>query len=115
MNTLLSCVNLWKLERYDSLLHHAESTSDTLESAPPVNRNPYPEPVITLRYNSKGNAVRWLQYELNKRGYRLVVDGKYGVKTLEAVKAFQKTAFPDRPEEWDGIVGPKTREKLLSS
>ena len=89
------------------------SSSETLESAPPVNGNPYPEPVITLRYNSKGNGVRWLQVELNRRGYRLIVDGVFKDKTLNAVKSFQKTAFPDDPGEWDGIVGPKTRTALL--
>lgn len=79
---------------------------------PGVNPNPYTEPVITLRYNSKGNGVRWLQVELNRRGYRLIVDGIFKGKTLNAVKAFQETTFPDDPYEWDGIVGPKTREKL---
>ena len=114
VNTLLSCVNMWKLERYDKPIH-AESTSETLDSAPPVNGNPYQEPIITLKYNSRGNSVRWLQFELNWRGYRLIVDGIFKDKTLNAVKAFQKTAFPDNPEEWDGIVGIKTRTALKGS
>ena len=104
INTLITTVERWSLSQYDKIL-----------SGAPVNGNPYREPIITLRYNSKGNPVRWLQVELNRRGYRLLVDGKFGLKTLEAVKSFQKTAFPDQPDEWDGIVGIKTRTALLLS
>lgn len=85
---------------------------DAEAGATPINGNPYLEPIRSVRYNSRGNDVRWVQYELNKRGYRLIVDGKFKEKTLNAVKAFQKTAFPNDPAEWDGIVGSKTREKL---
>lgn len=78
----------------------------------PINGNPYPEPTKDLKYNSKGNGVRWLQYELNRRGYKLIVDVDFKSKTLEAVEDFQKKAFPNDSEEWDGIVGLKTRAKL---
>lgn len=79
----------------------------------PVNGNPYSEPTKNVRLNSKGNDVRWVQYALNKKGdYRLIVDGKFGEKTLAAVIDFQKKAFPDDPKEWDGIVGTKTRAVL---
>ena len=77
-----------------------------------VNGNPYEEPVKTVRYNSRGNDVRWCQYFLNKHGAGLIVDGVFKDATLKAVKEFQKKAFPDNPEEWDGIVGKKTREAL---
>lgn len=77
-----------------------------------LNRNPYDEPVKAVRLNSKGNDARWLQVELNRRGYKLTVDGIAGLKTIEALKDFQKKAFPDAPAEWDGICGEKTRAKL---
>ena len=101
INTLITTVERWSLSQYDKIL-----------SSAPINGNPYQEPIITLKYNSRGNPVRWLQYMLNLRGYRLIVDGVFKDKTLNAVKAFQKTAFPDQPDEWDGIVGIKTRTAL---
>ena len=73
------------------------------------NDNPYDTPSKNLRLNSKGNDVRWLQVELNRRGYHLVCDGIFGPKTDEAVKAFQA----DHGLAVDGVVGPATRAKLL--
>lgn len=105
VNTLVTTVERWTLTQYDKML-------DSSAAGEPVNGNPYREPIRSVRYNSRGNDVRWVQYELNKRGYRLIVDGIFKEKTLNAVKAFQETAFPDDPAEWDGIAGPKTREKL---
>ena len=74
------------------------------------NDTPYNPPAKNLRLNSKGNDVRWLQYELNKRGYHLVVDGIFGQKTDEAVRAFQA----ENGLAVDGIVGVQTRAKLTS-
>ena len=73
------------------------------------NGNPYNVPTKNLRYKSKGNDVRWLQVELNRHGYHLVVDGIWGDKTEEAVRAFQAD---NPPLAVDGIVGPATRAKL---
>ena len=74
--------------------------------------NPYAEPTKNIRLNSKGNDVRWLQYELNQHGHRLIVDGDAGNATIEALIKFQKKAFPNDPKEWDGICGPLTRAML---
>lgn len=84
------------------------STSQTLESTD-INRNPYTEPTKAVRYNSKGNDVRWCQYYLNKKGaYRLKIDGNAGPLTINAVRDFQlKNGLVS-----DGIVGEKTRAKL---
>lgn len=73
------------------------------------NDNPYEMPTKNLRYNSKGNGVRWLQVELNRRGYHLIVDGIWGDKTEEAFRAFQA----DAGIAVDGICGPVSRQKLL--
>ena len=74
----------------------------------PINHNPYDEPTKNVRYNSRGNDVRWLQYELNRHGYHLMVDGIFKNKTLNALEDDQENAglIPD------GICGPLTREKL---
>lgn len=79
-----------------------------VESSEPINHNPYNEPTKLVKYNSRGNDVRWLQYELNRHGYHLMVDGIFKDKTLSCLEDFQQTAglIPD------GICGPLTREKL---
>ena len=66
--------------------------------------NSYP----TLKMGSKGPDVMALQQALNKKGYSLTVDGDFGTLTQAAVKNFQRVnKLTD-----DGIVGPKTWEKL---
>lgn len=75
--------------------------------------NPYAIPTKSVRLNSKGNDVRWLQYELNEKGYKLIVDGEAGELTIGALLDFQKKSFPNDPKEWDGICGPKTWTKLI--
>ncbi|MBQ9607260.1 MAG: peptidoglycan-binding protein, partial [Lachnospiraceae bacterium] len=73
----------------------------------PAKGNPYTEPSKSVRLGSKGNDVRWLQYELNRHGYKLIVDGSAGNLTIGTVMDFQRThgLTPD------GICGPATREK----
>jgi len=74
---------------------------------------PYPEPTKTIRLNSRGNDVRWLQWMLNDKGhYGLIINGIAGPLTIGALEDFQKHAFPNEPKEWDGVCGVKTREKL---
>ena len=38
----------------------------------------------------------------------LTVDGRFGALTRGAVVSFQRIAFPGQPNEWDGVVGPRT-------
>lgn len=70
--------------------------------------NPYPEPTKSVKLNSKGNDVRWLQYELNQHGYKLIVDGIAGKLTIGALMDYQdeNNLVPD------GICGPLTRASL---
>lgn len=70
--------------------------------------NPYTKPKVNLKKGSKGVGVKWLQFELNKRGYNLTIDGDFGTKTDKAVRDFQKK----NGLTVDGIVGKNTRNKL---
>ena len=49
------------------------------------------------------------KYGPNKDG----IDGKFGPYTRRGVIDFQKDIFPTNTTEWDGIIGPKTYEKLI--
>lgn len=99
--TLLKTIENYKLWAWD-----LEAMGK--EVALPPTGNPYSEPTKNVRLNSKGNDVRWLQYELNNRGYKLIVDGVAGNLTIGALMDFQKkhNLVPD------GICGSLTRATL---
>lgn len=62
-----------------------------------------------LSSGSYGNAVKELQENLNSLGYSCgTADSYYGVKTANAVRAFQKANNLTK----DGIAGPKTLEAI---
>lgn len=59
----------------------------------------------TLKFGNSGADVTYLQQRLTAKGYGVgAIDGKFGIKTLEAVKAFQA----EHNLVVDGIVGAKT-------
>ncbi len=57
-----------------------------------------------LRFGDRGPDVRQLQEVLNSKGANLGIDGDFGEKTQDAVKAFQQ----QNGLKADGVVGPKT-------
>lgn len=70
--------------------------------------------MANLKWGGKSNdpkAVEALQQKLNKAGAKpkLKVDGQFGKKTYEAVKAFQKATGSLKV---DGVVGSKTMTEL---
>ena len=71
--------------------------------------NPYTAPTKTLAKGNRGEGVRWLQWELNDRGFSCAVDGSFGPGTKEALMAYQVSAglVPD------GSCGPATRKALM--
>lgn len=75
---------------------------------PPAHK-PFPGRILKLTNPyMHGSDVKWVQEQLNKRGYKLDPDGEYGPKTRAAVKSFQeKNKLAN-----DGEVGPKTWAKL---
>lgn len=72
----------------------------------PVAVNPYKEP--TQNVQMARDEVRWIQYQLNSKGYHLAVDGIWGNATEAAVRAFQA----DHGLAVDGIVGKLTIAEL---
>ena len=70
--------------------------------------NEEPVTVSTLDLGDKGEMVKTLQYLLISKGYKLIADGDFGNKTLEAVKDFQTK----NKLKVDGIVGYKTLSLL---
>ncbi|HEX5751214.1 MAG TPA: peptidoglycan-binding protein [Archangium sp.] len=63
----------------------------------------------TLREGARGEPVRALQNRLNQLGFNAgTADGSFGPRTEAAVKAFQKA----KGLTADGVVGPKTWDKL---
>lgn len=68
----------------------------------------------TIRKGDKGPVVKYAQELLLARGYKLPrygADGDFGNETAAAVKAFQK----DWGLQQDGVIGPRSWEKLLST
>ncbi|MGZ3183109.1 MAG: S8 family serine peptidase [Telluria sp.] len=88
------------------------------DSAPPGARP-------LLRRGARGPAVEEAQAKLNTvhqrqqaqgaaglAGAPLTVDGVFGQQTYNATVSFQRLAFPGQPNEWDGVIGPKTWSML---
>lgn len=93
VNTCLSIIDKYGLTKYDDVV--AE------------NKEAIERP--TLRRGDRGEDVVHLQTRLTAMGYGVgKIDGIFGVKTLEAVKAFQV----ENGLAVDGIVGEKTWGKI---
>lgn len=69
---------------------------------------PYAEPTANVRAGSIGNGAKWTQWQLNRFGYGLNVDGIFGAKSVAALKYFQS----NHKLTADGISGKLTREEL---
>jgi peptidoglycan hydrolase-like protein with peptidoglycan-binding domain len=68
-----------------------------------------------VRKGELQHPVRTLQYLLRARGHNVTVDGIFGPKTDDAVRAFQQALHQDIPSVTvDGIVGPVTWRALVS-
>lgn len=89
INNCLAKIDKYDLTKYD----------DVVAEKPVESKRPM------LRRGDRGQDVVHLQTRLTAMGYGVgKIDGIFGVKTLEAVKAFQI----ENGLAVDGIVGPKT-------
>lgn len=85
-----------------------DDTKSRLKSPQSIKTNPYNEPTTTQSSGSKGEGVKWVQWELVESGYDIAIDGSFGPATNSAVRDFQSKVGISV----DGKVGPDTRRKL---
>lgn len=93
-----------RLKRGDILLREGSHVVVVIKA----EGNPYLLTSSLMKEGSIGESVGWLQYELCKHGYKVVIDKVFGKKTKLAVLLFQK----DHNLQQDGIVGQYTIQKL---
>lgn len=92
ITTIMSIIKKYNLTQYDRVVTGITSTAQTGERA-------------TIKRGSKGVDVTYLQKRLVANGYYVgKIDGDFGVKTENAVKAYQA----EHGLTVDGIVGVKT-------
>lgn len=102
--TLQNTIKTYKLYEWDNEVLNARK-------ADKGGSNPYLEPIIAIKLNSRGEGVKWLQWALNHHGYNIAVDGVAGNMTIGAVLDFQKK----NGLTVDGVAGEKTRKALKTS
>ncbi|MCM1200220.1 MAG: peptidoglycan-binding protein [Lachnospiraceae bacterium] len=94
VNSVISIVEKYNLMQYDTVV---------TDNIPQKSR-------LTVMVNARGSDVMYLQQRLSIKGYDTgKIDGIFGIKTLSAVKEFQK----ENGLAVDGIVGIKTWAKLV--
>ena len=96
VNTNMSYISRYDLERFDWIFKDESK------------QNPYKLTKRSLTMGCKGESVKWLQWELNRHGASLDVDGIFGKQTKLSVLLFQK----DHGLTQDGIVGSRTIAQL---
>ena len=72
-------------------------------------KNPYK---LVIKQGTQGDCVKWLQFELNRHGAGLSIDGKFGGATFAAVCQYQRT---HDNLAVDGIVGTNTINSLKNN
>lgn len=69
---------------------------------------PYAEPTRLVKRGSLGTGAKWVQWQLNRHGSSLKVDGNFGKLSVAELTAFQKKSGL----VVDGICGSATRSVL---
>ena len=100
-----------KVANYICIWIDKEATANSADAT--QETCPYKEPTTNVKYGARGTNAKWVQWQLNHRGYDCgIVDGIFGKNSVAALKAFQKAMWPNDEGQWDGICGKLTRQKL---
>lgn len=101
VNTNMAAINRHDLTKFDTISAVSEKP----------NINPYPKPERLIKRADKGEDVKWLQWELTKRGLNVgKIDGIFGQRTYTALCIFQKNC--DGRLAVDGKCGRYTIAEL---
>ena len=90
------------------ILFWDESVPVNTDSAPNQTKCPYTEPAVLIKKGSTGLGSKWVQWQLNRHGASLMVDGVFGTNSVAALIAFQKKSGL----AVDGVCGSATRAAL---
>ena len=102
VNTIMNIIKKYGLTQFDDVV-----TGKCGNITMSQNRNPYPEPVQTVRFGTNGNNAKWVQWCLWRFGLldKSEIDGVIGAQSISAIKIAQKRLGLND----DGIVGEITR------
>lgn len=92
VNSVLTIIQKYNLTKYD------------FDGAVTAPANPYTRTLNVMFKGNRGESVKWLQWELNRIGLKLKIDGIFGDATDRAVRTYQDL----KGLEVDGIVGRNT-------
>ena len=90
VNSVLSVIKRYNLTIYDQII-----------------KNPYKLTESSIYYGDRGEDVKWLQFNLNRSGADLKIDGIYGPLTKSAVLNFKKL------HDLDSVVDLDTLKALI--
>lgn len=96
VNSVLTIIQKYNLTKYD------------FDGAAVAETNPYTLTYCVMKKGAKGESVKWLQWELNKRGLKLTIDGIFGDATDRALRTYQDL----KGLQVDGIAGKNTLAAL---
>lgn len=93
-----------------SFLQYAPRLHQILSGqAPPLRRGPPFTDTDCVKLIQGGLRHLKIPVSMERTFNTGLPDGRYGLETEAAVKAFQRTvAFPGKPGEWDGVLGKNT-------
>lgn len=95
---------------FDWVKDHRSGVTKVQPKAKPVAKKPA-KTTRLVKLRSRGAHVKMMQQQLNKKGFKLSVDGIAGPQTIGALKKFQKS----KGLVVDGLCGKQTWGKLYAT
>ena len=94
---------------FDWVQNHRNGITKVQPKAKPAAKKPA-KTTRLVKQGSRGAHVKMMQTQLNKKGFKLSVDGIAGPQTIAALKKFQKS----KGLVVDGLCGKQTWSKLYA-